>query len=57
MKITKNDVLQCALNAGIMLHSGYGQAPAQLMPVSDSETLMAFAKLIIAREAEKRGVK
>lgn len=49
MKLKKSEVIECAMIAGFMLHSGYGQVEPKLMPVSDSATLMHFAELILAK--------
>ena len=53
MKITEEEVLMAALESGIMISTQYGQKPNQPMPVSDRETLMAFALNLLGR-AEMR---
>ena len=47
MGLKREEVLAQALEAGFMLSTAHGQKPLQLMPVSDSETLMRFAEKVI----------
>lgn len=47
--LSPQDVLSAALEAGFMVSTRYGQTPPKLMPVSDSATLIEFAKLIAER--------
>lgn len=46
--VTREEVMQIALESGIMLSTQYGQADGKLMPVSDTETLLRFAKSLIS---------
>ncbi len=43
-------VIMCALEAGIMVSTSYGQNSYQRMPVSDLETLLKFAELLNSEE-------
>jgi len=45
-KLTKNDIILLALDAGFKLSTAYGQGTNKLMPVSDSDTLFEFYKKI-----------
>lgn len=45
----KEDIIGCALEAGIMISTGYGQRPHQLIPASDEGTLINFANLLFKR--------
>jgi hypothetical protein len=38
--------VQCALDVGIALSTAYGQGERKLMPISDRETIVEFAKAI-----------
>jgi len=49
----KKEIISVAMEAGFMLSTMHGQESPKLMPVSDSETLLAFAKLIAAAERER----
>lgn len=44
--LTREQVFPIALDAGFMLSSQYGQGKDKLMPVTDSQTLMALVKAI-----------
>lgn len=45
-ELERSDIINAALEAGFMIHTGYGQNAGQLMPVSDETTLTHFANLI-----------
>lgn len=45
-------IIGAALNAGFMISTHYGQKPGQPMPVSNSRTLIAFAKAMHKAGAE-----
>jgi len=51
--LTKTEMLTEAVEAGFMLHTGYGQGVNKMMPVSDSATLVEFARAVIAADREK----
>ena len=51
--LTKTEMLTEAVEAGFMLHTGYGQGVNKMMPVSDSATLVEFARAVIAAFKEK----
>jgi hypothetical protein len=42
----RDEIIQAALNAGFVLHTGFGQHTGQLMPVSDVETLWRFGEML-----------
>lgn len=44
--LTREQIFPIALEAGFMLSSQYGQGEDKLMPVTDSQTLMALVKAI-----------
>jgi hypothetical protein len=46
-RLTAEDIGMLALDAGFMLSTQYGQEPPKLMPVSDSRTLVSFARKVI----------
>ncbi len=50
--ITDKQILEVALQ-GFMLSTAYGQQTTKLMPVSDSATLLAFARSMIALGMEE----
>lgn len=54
MKLTYEQIVQCAIGAGFMVHSGYGHLTNQVIPVADTDTLRKFAESILA-EAEMEG--
>lgn len=45
--IPSKDIVSMAMDAGFMLSTGYGQQANKQMPVSDVDTLKAFARLVI----------
>lgn len=49
----KEQIIQMALHHGFMLSTSYGQEAKKLMPVSDSETIIAFAAAIRAATKEE----
>ena len=49
----KKQIIQMALQHGFMLSTSYGQEAKKLMPVSDSETIIAFAAAIRAATKEE----
>lgn len=49
MTHTPEQIIECALEAGIMISTAHGQGTDKLMPVSDRHTLQTFAKLLAAR--------
>lgn len=53
-ELGRRETVELALICGFMLHSGYGQNSDKMMPVSDTETLMRFAQMVLDnyREAE-----
>ena len=53
VSLSKTDLLTEAVEAGFMLHTGYGQGINKMMPVSDSATLVEFARAIEAKLKEK----
>jgi len=55
MKISKSMVIQSALTAGIMIMDSklMGQDAHKMMPCSDEDTLIEFAKLIITAHNKK----
>lgn len=46
--VTMDDVMCIALESGFMLSTQYGQSDGKLMPVSDTDTLLRFAKALIS---------
>lgn len=44
----RDEIMQAALNAGIMISTQYGQGKNKLMPVSDVDTLVKFSKMVNA---------
>jgi hypothetical protein len=52
-ELDKSDIYAEALQAGIMLSTQYGQAENKLMPVSDGDTLVKFARAILKKASEK----
>ncbi len=46
-KLTDNEIVQSALFHGFSLSTTYGQEPGKLMPITDSGTLLKFAREII----------
>ncbi len=45
--------MQTALEAGFMISTQYGKAEPKLMPRTDIETLVKFAKLLLEEIKEK----
>ncbi len=45
--MTDKEIVMRALEAGFMISTKYGQKNNQPMPVSDKETLLCFARMII----------
>lgn len=41
------DIINCALISGFMISTQYGQDKHKLMPVSDGDTLIKFARELI----------
>ena len=52
-ELSRSDVYGLAMEAGFMLSTQYGQAEDKLMPVTDGETLMKLAELILKKASEK----
>jgi hypothetical protein len=54
-RLTAEDIGILALDAGFMLSTQYGQTPPKLMPVSDSRTLVNFARKVIKAHMAESG--
>ena len=52
-ELDKSDIYAEALQAGIMLSTQYGQSENKLMPVSDGDTLVKFARAILKKASNK----
>ncbi len=52
-ELSRSDLYGLAMEAGFMLSTQYGQAEDKLMPVTDGETLMKLAELILKKASEK----
>lgn len=52
-ELNRSDIYGLAMEAGFMLSTQYGQAEDKLMPVTDGETLMKLAELILKKANEK----
>jgi len=52
-ELSRSDVYGLAMEAGFMLSTQYGQADDKLMPVTDGQTLMNLAELILKKASEK----
>lgn len=46
MKLSKEDIIRLALESGFKLSTAYGQASDKLMPVTNTRTLLIFAKAL-----------
>jgi hypothetical protein len=52
-ELSRSDIYGLAMEAGFMLSTQYGQAEDKLMPVTDGETLMKLAELILKKASNK----
>ena len=52
-ELNRMSVYELAIDSGFMLSTQYGEAEHKLMPVSDGDTLVKFAKAILRKAQEK----